>query len=195
MCGLTIIALWLIFGICDEGYDRLWQAHLLKDFTIPLFMPPVWFGLQWIGAQVANFLVLEVIIRRVKLGQSRAILAASMVTNGTLLVSIIIFALAGDFYLAMAACWVGRTLQHSGVFYIWVNRNLDARVRATVLSFGSQVDALGRFLGGPFVGYIGASISIPAALLTSALLLSPSMLFFANTLRLTGKIKGVETPP
>lgn len=185
--ALTIVALGLVFGASDEGFDRLWEAHFIKDFAIPLLTPVEWFGLLWIGAQLANLLLLEIIIRRVKLGNSRGILKASMVTNGSLVIALVIFALAGNFYVALAACGAGRTLRHTGLFQVWVNRNLDARVRATVLSFDSQVEAVGHFLGGPLIGFVGTAVSIPAALLTSALLLAPCWFLFGNALRLTRK--------
>lgn len=185
--ALTIVAMGLVFGASDEGFDRLWEAHFLKDFAIPLFTPAAWFGLLWIVAQLANLLLLEILIRRIKLGNSRSILRASMVTNGSLVVSLVIFALAGNFYVALLACGAGRTLRNAGLFQIWVNRNLDSRVRATVLSFDSQVNAVGHLLGGPLTGFIGTTVSIPAALLTSALLLAPCLFLFGNALYLTRK--------
>lgn len=185
--ALTIVAMGLVFGASDEGFDRLWEAHFIKDLAIPLFAPAVWFGFLSIAAQLANLLLLEILIRRSKLGDSRSILRASMLTNGSLVVSLVIFALAGNFYVALVACWAGRSLRNAGLFQIWVNRNLDSRVRATVLSFDSQVNAVGHLIGGPLTGFIGTTVSIPAALLTSALLLSPCLLLFANALRLTQK--------
>jgi DHA3 family tetracycline resistance protein-like MFS transporter len=183
--ALTIVALGLVFGSSDAGFDRLWEAHFIKDFTIPLFSPAAWFGFLWIGAQPANLLLLEILIRRIKLGNSRSILVASMVTNGSLMVSVVIFALAPNFYVALVACLAGRTFRTTGLFPVWVNRNLDARVRATVISFDSQVEAVGHLLGGPLTGFIGTAVSVPAALLTSALLLSPCWLLFGYALRLT----------
>jgi hypothetical protein len=47
------------------------------------------------------------------------------------------------------------------------------------------VEAVGHLLGGPLTGFIGTAVSIPAALLTSALLLAPCLLLFTNALRLT----------
>jgi DHA3 family tetracycline resistance protein-like MFS transporter len=185
--ALTIVAMGLVFGASDEGFDRLWEAHFIKDFAIPLFTPTAWFGLLWIAAQLANLLLLEILIRRIKLGNSRSILKASMVTNGGLVVSLLIFALAGNFYVALAACGAGRTLRNAGLFQIWVNRNLDSRVRATVLSFDSQVNAVGHLLGGPLTGFIGTTVSIPAAIVTSALLLAPCLVLFGKALRLTRK--------
>jgi MFS transporter, DHA3 family, tetracycline resistance protein len=183
--ALTIVAMGLVFGSSDGGFDRLWEAHFIKDFAIPLLPPAAWFGFLWIAAQLANLLLLEILIRRVNLGKSKTILMASMGTHVFLLVSLVIFALAGNFYVALVACLVGRTFRTTGLFPIWVNRNLDSRVRATVLSFDSQVEAVGHLLGGPLTGFIGTAVSIPAALLTSALLLAPCLLLFTHALRLT----------
>lgn len=185
--ALTIVAMGLVFGASDAGFDRLWEAHFIKDFAIPLLPPAVWFGFLWIAAQLTNLLLLEIFIRRIKLANSRSILMASMGTQAILLVSLLIFALAGDFYSALVACLIARTFRTTGLFPIWVNRNLDSRVRATVISFDSQVEAVGHLVGGPLTGFIGTTVSIPAALLTSALLLSPCLLLFGNALRLTKK--------
>ena len=65
----------------------------------------------------------------------------------------------------------------------WINQRLDSRVRATVISMSGQVDAVGQIAGGPGVGYIGNTISIRAALLTSAFLLTPVLALFVRALR------------
>ena len=65
----------------------------------------------------------------------------------------------------------------------WINQRLDSRVRATVISMSGQVDAVGQIAGGPGVGYIGHTISIRAALLTSAFLLTPVLALFVRALR------------
>ena len=51
-----------------------------------------------------------------------------------------------------------------------------------MFSVGGQVDAVGQIVGGPTVDAVG-NVSIRAALLTSALLLSPVLPLHAWTLR------------
>jgi DHA3 family tetracycline resistance protein-like MFS transporter len=95
--ALIIVAMGLVFGSSDAGFDRLWEAHFIKDFAIPLLTPAAWFGLVSIAAQLANLVLLEILIRRIKLGNSRSILKASMGTHVILLVSLVIFARAPNF--------------------------------------------------------------------------------------------------
>jgi hypothetical protein len=59
------------------------------------------------------------------------------------------------------------------LYTTWVNQHLDSRVRATVLSMSSRMDAVGQMTGGPLLGIIGSVISIQAVLISSSLSLSP----------------------
>jgi DHA3 family tetracycline resistance protein-like MFS transporter len=65
----------------------------------------------------------------------------------------------------------------------WINRGLDPATRATVLSLGSQSDALGQVAGGPVLGAVASGVSIRAALVAAGIVLSPVMLLYGRTLR------------
>jgi hypothetical protein len=62
-----------------------------------------------------------------------------------------------------------------------MNRNLDSGVRATVLSFDGQMNAIGQVVGGPALGAVGNAVSVRAALLGSALTLLPAAGVYAAT--------------
>jgi DHA3 family tetracycline resistance protein-like MFS transporter len=49
-------------------------------------------------------------------------------------------------------------------------------VRATVISISNGANSLGELAGGPVVGAIGTLASIRAALVTAAIVLSPTLL-------------------
>jgi predicted MFS family arabinose efflux permease len=102
-----------------------------------------------------------------------------------MVVSLLLFAWADSFGFAVAAYWVFATMRGtSGPLYTaWVNQKLDSKVRATVISMSSQVDALGQTLGGPVIGVIGSALSIRAALSASALILSPALAVLGRTIR------------
>ena len=51
-----------------------------------------------------------------------------------------------------------------------MNKYIDSKVRATVISMTSQVNALGQIAGGPGVGYVGNHFSLPSALSISGTL-------------------------
>ena len=68
------------------------------------------------------------------------------------------------------------------LYTAWVNRRLDSRVRATVLSMSSQVDAIGQIAGGPILGAVG-NLSVRAAITLSGLVLSPVLALFGRAAR------------
>jgi DHA3 family tetracycline resistance protein-like MFS transporter len=60
----------------------------------------------------------------------------------------------------------------------WLNRHLDAPSRATVISMTGQANSIGQAMGGPALGWVGNAVSIQAALLASALVLSPTIALY-----------------
>ena len=66
-------------------------------------------------------------------------------------------------------------------------------MRATIFSVSGQADAIGQIAGGPAVGAIG-NLSIRAALVTSAFLLSPVLPLYALAMRRSGPDPGPGTP-
>jgi hypothetical protein len=98
------------------------------------------------------------------------------------------FALAGSFAFALAAFWAAsltRTLAEP-VYLTWLNAGLDSRVRATVISMGSQSGALGEASAGPVIGAIGNFAGVRAALTAAAIILSPALLLYARAIRHQG---------
>ena len=82
-----------------------------------------------------------------------------------LVASILGFALAGTFWVALVALWCANVFRNvqEPIFRIWQVQRIDPAVRATVLSIDGQVNALGQIAGVPAVGAIGNS-SLRAAL-------------------------------
>jgi DHA3 family tetracycline resistance protein-like MFS transporter len=64
------------------------------------------------------------------------------------------------------------------LYSAWINRQIESRVRATVLSMSSQCDALGQVVGGPIIGLIASGVSIRAAMVVTGLSLAPVLLLF-----------------
>jgi DHA3 family tetracycline resistance protein-like MFS transporter len=65
----------------------------------------------------------------------------------------------------------------------WLNRQIDGRARATILSAMSQANAFGQIGGGPAVGALGTAVSLPAALVASGLLLLPAVALYGRFAR------------
>jgi DHA3 family tetracycline resistance protein-like MFS transporter len=104
-----------------------------------------------------------------------------------LVISLFSFALANRLWVAVIATWLISMARNviGPLYTAWVNQRLDSRVRATVISMSSQVDAIGQVAGGPVVGLIGSRLSVQAALLASGLILSPVLLLYPRAIRLT----------
>jgi hypothetical protein len=69
------------------------------------------------------------------------------------------------------------------VFTAWINQGLDAKTRATINSVGAQSDAIGQAAGGPGIGLIARSVSVPTALVVSGLLRLPALFLYARAIR------------
>ena len=187
---LTILAVGFFMGAASEGYDRLRDAHLLTQFTFPTFgnfAPVVWFGIISLVGQILAFLTVTVFRKQVREGVTNPASIARMllVAQGLQIIVVLTFALAGYFWLALAALWL-KTMLGSVIdplYQTWLNQHIPSEVRATVLSMNSQTDAFGQIAGGPGVGAIGAAFTTRAAIGLAGLLLSPALLLYARVIR------------
>jgi DHA3 family tetracycline resistance protein-like MFS transporter len=184
---LTFLGITAFSGLFSEGFDRLWTAHLLQDFSFPAlgnFKPVIWFGIISIGSTLLNLGVTEVLKRRLDTNRHRAVANLLFAFTACLVVSILGFALAGNFWVALAALWCASVFRNTQepIFRTWQIQRIDPAVRATVLSIDGQVNALGQIAGGPAVGAIG-NASLRAALVVSGVILSPALLLFARARR------------
>ncbi|MBN1565044.1 MAG: MFS transporter [Anaerolineae bacterium] len=185
---LIFVGITLFYGLSSEGFDRLWTAHILEDFTFPDVIdlkPVVWFGLIGVVKSVLALGVTEIVRRRLQAGQFSGMARLLLVANALLILAIWMFGLTGSFWIALIAYLTVRVLQGvSGpVFTAWINPHIDSKVRATVYSMAGQVDAIGQVAGGPGVGYIGSAWSIRAALVAGGILLSPVLWLFGYAVR------------
>lgn len=102
---------------------------------------------------------------------------ALQICYGLVVLGILIFAWTGSFWMAILATWLVHSMRALAgpLKTAWINQHIESRVRATVLSTASQMDAFGQVIGGPIAGAIGALRSIQAALTASALMLLPAL--------------------
>lgn len=177
---VTFLGLWFTFAVSSEGVDRLWEAHLLANFAFPTlagFDPVVWFSAINVAFMLGSVLLAEVVRRRLDAGSHAAVARLLFVLSLVRVAGIVGFGLVGSFELAVA-CFMAREIagRVSGpIFTGWVNRSLDPATRATVLSMGGQVDALGQLTGGPLIGMVGQLASLRAAMAAAGVLLAPSL--------------------
>lgn len=175
---LTMMAISLFYGLYSEGLDRLWEAHFLDTFTFPSlgqFDNIVWFGIINAGAMVVTVALSELVRRRTKQMDHRTAVRLLLGQNGVLVLGLLAFGLAGNFTLALAAYGTIYVVRHTGdaVYMAWINRGINPKVRATVLSTISQANAIGQVVGGPIIGAMATRLGLRAAMVAGALILSP----------------------
>ena len=184
---VSILAVGAVAGMASEGFDRLWTVHLLETVGLPglgRLDPVVWFGLIGVGSMLIGIAATEALRRRIDTADQRVVARALLAINAGLVVAVVAFGLAGSFAAALTAFWVATLLRDlSGPLHAaWLNQHVEARVRATVLSMGNQLNALGQIAGGPAIGAVG-NASVRVALVISGLLLAPALPLVARAAR------------
>jgi DHA3 family tetracycline resistance protein-like MFS transporter len=100
---------------------------------------------------------------------------------------ILVFARTDQFSIALAVLWTMIMVRrmYGPLLAVWINPQLAAPVRATVLSIRGQMDSFGQMGGGPILGAIATLRTIPYALIVSVVFLIPALglyvrSFFSN---------------
>ena len=185
---LMLLAVSAFSGMSSEGFDRLWEAHLLVDVGLPRlggFDPVVWFGVINAGTLVLGYLTAEVMGRRLDVSSVAVAARALFVLDALTVAGVLFFALTGSFAFALGAFWLVGLARRLGepLYLAWLNQGLEPGLRATVISMGSQSNALGQVAGGPAIGAVGTLVSIRAALAVAAITLSPALLLYGRAIR------------
>jgi MFS transporter, DHA3 family, tetracycline resistance protein len=187
---IAVLLISAVWGVSSEGYDRLWEAHLLTNFSFPLLgnlEPVVWFGVIWIAGSLLSLVVTEANRRRLERASqdpqrtARWLLVLSLLSIATGLG----LAWSGNFILAFGVLMLRSVVMslHWPLYDAWLIQHIRPEVRATVISMMGQVNAIGQVAGGPGVGAIGKFASIRAALTVSGLLYLPAPLLYGWLLR------------
>lgn len=175
---MLMMAIALFYGLYSEGFDRLWTAHFLTDTGFPNdinFRPVVWIGIINGCAMLLSIAAVEYIKRRLeKYGDLDRVWVLTLI-NVFMVAAMIFFGLSGNFTIALSTYLVFYILRTTNepIYRAWRNKNIKSEVRATVISTYGQMDALGQIVGGPIIGFIALKTSIPAAIVVSAIILSP----------------------
>lgn len=186
---LVILGVAPVFGAFTEGFDRLWEAHFLRDLPFPQaghLTPVVWFGIINVGVSLAGIAATQLVHQRVNMTDGRILSRLLLILNGVMIVGVIVFGLAHAFLLAVAAFGVARVIRklHYPLYTAWLNGAIsEPGVRATVLSLQGVGDALGQSIGGPLIGLVGTVFSLRAAITAGGLLLLPALPLYGWSLR------------
>lgn len=189
----TIIAISLIGGLASEAFDRLQVPSVIDRFDFPTVFgndgPVLWFGISGVVSTLLGLLASEVFKRRNPEALGPGVPARLLaVCSAIQVVAVVVFVLSGNLWLVFAMLWV-RTMVWAiagPVESAWLNRNLEPASRATVISMTGQANAIGQVAGGPALGWVGNAVSIRAALLASAAVMTPVVALY-------GRLAGAPT--
>jgi DHA3 family tetracycline resistance protein-like MFS transporter len=189
---LLMLAIFFFAGMSTEGFDRLWEAHLLRDVGLPSLgslEPVYWFGILNLAALALALVGSTVLIRRLEHSSRSALARMLFAITFVQLLAFLVFGSTTALALAIVG-FVAYRLTRALVEPLelsWLNENIpDSRVRATVISITNQADAIGQVGGGPAIGVLGTAASIRAALVSSALVLLPALGLFGRAIRHEG---------
>ncbi len=185
---ITLMAIGLVYGLWSEGFDRLWEVHLIRNFDLPRLFGVdrvTWFGVLSVAGMLLSMAALSLLTRRKDKANIPKTIRLLFLSDVGLLLSLVVLAAAGSFAVAVGAVLTLRLFRsiNGPLSLSWVNRGIDSSVRATVLSMRSQMDSLGQLLGGPVIGLVASAISIRAGIGTAALALTPVLVLVLVAMR------------
>jgi DHA3 family tetracycline resistance protein-like MFS transporter len=198
---LLLISVELFMGMSSEAFDRLKEAHFLRDIGLPAvghLDPVIWFGIFWLVGMAVGFAAIGPLIKRVEHGGRNVIARWLFAFTALELATMFVFALTGHVWLAIAALlgvFFARDLQ-GPLYTTWLNEQItDSSVRATVLSISGQANAIGQAGGGPVLGVIGNVWGIRAALATGAAVIAPALALYGRAIAHRGGEPELEELP
>ncbi|HSC51001.1 MAG TPA: MFS transporter [Gaiellaceae bacterium] len=191
----------LFMGASSEAFDRLKEAHFLRDLGLPAvgsLDPVVWFGIFWLVGMLLNIAAIGSLIRSVERGGRRTVAYFLFGFTAIELIAMLVFALTGHVWLAIAALLgVFFCRNMAGPLYdTWLNEQItDSSVRATVISLTGQANAIGQAGGGPALGAIGNVWGIRAALAAGALAIGPALGLYTRAIAHHGREPELDELP
>jgi DHA3 family tetracycline resistance protein-like MFS transporter len=198
---LLLIGIALIGGMSSEAFDRLKEAHFLRNIGLPAiggFDAVVWFGAFSAVAMIFGFFVLGRLQKRFERVGSAGLAKLLLGFTAVMTAGLLVYALTGTAAVAIVALLA--VLLTRGVVYplwnTWVNQQItDSSIRATVISITGQADAIGQTAGGPVLGAIGNVWGIRAALTAGALALLPALGLYGRAIAHGGKEPELDELP
>jgi MFS transporter, DHA3 family, tetracycline resistance protein len=198
---LLLIVAELFMGMSSEAFDRLKEAHFLRDVGLPAIGhldPVVWFGIFSLAGMAIGFAAMGPMIKWVERGGQRIVARALFGFTLLEMAAMLVFALSGSVWLAIAALL--------GIFFArdfawplydtWLNMQItNSSVRATVMSISGQANAIGQAGGGPVLGVIGNVWGIRAALAAGAVVIAPVLALYGRAIAHHGREPELDELP
>jgi DHA3 family tetracycline resistance protein-like MFS transporter len=190
---LLLVGVEIFMGMSSEAFDRLKEAHFLRDVGLPAvgdLDAVVWFGIFWLVGMVLGFVATGRLIKRFERGGSAIVASSLLAVTAMEMAAMFVFALTGSTWIAIVGLlgvFLARNLA-SPLYAIWLNEQIrDSSVRATVLSISGQANAIGQAGGGPVLGAIGNAWGIRAALSAGAGVIAAALGLYGRALRHSGQ--------
>jgi DHA3 family tetracycline resistance protein-like MFS transporter len=191
----------VFMGASSEAFDRLKEAHFLRDVGLPAvgsLDPGVWFGIFWLVGMLLNIAAIGSLIKSVERGGRQTVAYFLFGFTAIELVAMLFFALTGSTWLAIAAVlgvFFCRNMQ-GPLYDTWLNEQItESSVRATVISLTGQANAVGQAGGGPVLGAIGNVWGIRATLAVGAAAIAPALALYARAIAHHGREPELEELP
>jgi DHA3 family tetracycline resistance protein-like MFS transporter len=191
----------VFMGASSEAFDRLKEAHFLRDVGLPAvgsLDPVIWFGIFWLAGMLLNIAAIGSLIKSVEQGGRQTVAYFLFGFTAIELVAMLFFALTGSTWLAIAALlgvFFCRNMQ-GPLYDTWLNEQItESSVRATVFSLTGQANAIGQAAGGPVLGAIGNVWGIRAALGLGAAAIAPALGLYARAIAHHGREPELQELP
>lgn len=198
---MLLIGVELFMGTSSEAFDRLKEAHFLRDVGLPAvghLDPVIWFGIFWLAGMVLNIAAIGSLIKRVERGGRETVAQFLFGFTGLELAAMLLFALTGSTWVAIGGLlgvFFARNMQ-GPLYDTWLSKQItDSSVRATVFSITGQANAIGQAGGGPVLGVIGNVWGIRTALAAGALAIGPALGFYGRAIAHQGREPELEELP
>lgn len=138
-----------------------------------------------IGIALTNIAGIEIVHRCITTTNQRSVAWGLFLIEGATVLGIGLFALSGQFALALAALWLITTANGPRIplTQTWINQQIPSGVRATILLLHAQAGALAGMVGGLLIGAIATALTTRPALVLSGVLLLPALFLYARTIR------------
>jgi MFS transporter, DHA3 family, tetracycline resistance protein len=182
---MTILLIMAFYGMAGQGFIVLSVAHLDRSVGLPTFWdvePVVWFNAIRMVAAVLSLFVVEFIRRwGAERFASHTVVARSLFwINAFQMLSILVFATTGSFAIAAGCICIAIALSeaYDPLQLAWLNQNVESRVRATVISMSSQMEAFGKVSAGPVLGGVASILTLRSAMAVAGLAIFPALLFY-----------------
>jgi MFS transporter, DHA3 family, tetracycline resistance protein len=181
---LLLAATELFAGFGAEAFDRLTEAHVIRDVGFPSSITPVYgFGVISAIAMVFGFFAVRPLIRHIDRNGIPAVARMLVLFTLATVAAQILFAVGSEFWLVMSVFLAAILTRGflAPLYTTWLNDLVtDSSVRATVLSISGQANAIGQAAGGPVLGVVGNVFGIPYALVAGALTTLPAAALYAR---------------